>query len=144
MSIAENFDTDQVAQCAERIRRSILTLHVQPDGDARRLMGMEISWPDVMDERALIDQIMDRPRVRRFSPNARDISLYLDVLQWLMWLKKQNNGGRDFKVIWARAFGTPWWKLAQRFGRSERTVQRWYDGAVTRLWMEFWQDHFSV
>jgi transposase len=40
---------------------------------------------------------------------------------------------RSRKIIWMRAFGVSWWRIGDRFGRSERTVQRWYDEAIAAI-----------
>jgi hypothetical protein len=32
-----------------------------------------------------------------------------------------------------RAFGVSWWKIGDRFGRCERTVQRWHDDAIAAI-----------
>lgn len=57
-------------------------------------------------------------------------------MKWLCAHRRKNNGQRDFKLLLARARGVPWWKLSAKFGRSERQVQRWLDGAVTDIYLD--------
>jgi hypothetical protein len=77
-------------------------------------------------------------RPPKFTPTPRDVSNMLPVLAWLCWIRQQpGHGNRDFKLLAARARKAPWWKLAQRFGRCERTIQRWFDGAVAQVYDRF-------
>lgn len=79
-------------------------------------------------------------RAARFRPTPEQIGRAPEVLAWLAWLKRQNDGARDVKIIVGRAHGVPVWKLAQRMGRSDRTIQRWQDGAVAAIVNRFWRE----
>lgn len=124
-----------IARCATLLERALKTLRALPDNDRRAITN---SWPDfVRDPLDAYGYTEARPP--RFRPTPKDVSVMLEVLARLSWLDRQvtSDGPRDVKIIVARAYGSPWWRLAQRFGRSERTVQRWHDGAVTRIYSTF-------
>lgn len=127
-----------IAACATLIRRSILTLAAMPDRERNWLYHADASrMPAPV--RSFFDAYSpDRsPRVRRFRPTPRDIDRMDRGLAMVCWLGAQRNGDRDVKLLWARAFDAPWWKLAQRFGRSESTIRRWYDGAIASIYSAF-------
>ncbi len=73
----------------------------------------------------------------RFVPTPTDIDRYLDVLAWLSWLGRQNDGKRNVQIITARAYGSPLWKLAQRFGKSDETIRRWEADAFDTIAQQF-------
>ena len=125
-----------VARCAELLRRAVLTHDVLPDTTAGKVAARATSWPETVKEsdEAYGYEPAKRPR---FRPTPRDVSNLLPVMAWICWLEQGHNGERDAKIIMSRARRAPWWKLAQRFGRSERTVQRWYDGAVAAIYGHF-------
>lgn len=126
--------------CERLVERSILTLAAVPDPDSRYRRGAISSMPEPVRRAVEAYNIEETPRVRRFVPSRADHDRYLEVLEWLNWLAGENDGKRDLKIVWLRAFGVPYWKIAQRFGRSDRTVQRWHDGAVARLFRRYWRD----
>lgn len=68
-------------------------------------------------------------------PDPRAIDRSLEVLGWLQWVSH-----RDRDVLWARGKGVHWYKLAGRYQRAERTIQRWHVSAaryiVLRLALE--------
>jgi hypothetical protein len=121
--------------CSELLRRSILTLAALPDREKAWLSSPRSSMPDYVQEASAYAS--EAPRVRRFQPSPEDIGRYLDVLAWLSWLGRQNDGARDVKIITARTFGTPMWKLAERFGRSDETIRRWEIAAIDRVAHQF-------
>ena len=123
-------DKEGVARCATLLRRAILTNDALPDRYRQR------TWPDYI--RAPGDAYgYSEVRPPKFRPSPRDVSNMLPVMDWLCWLGEKTNGGRDVKLVMARARGVPWWRLAQRHGRSERQVQRWFDGAVAAIYGRF-------
>lgn len=124
--------TDGAARCAELLRRAILTHDALPGGDIVSVTR----WPEIIRDAQEAYGYGDT-RPPRFSPTPRDVSNLLPVMAWLCWLEQEYNGQRDVKIIMSRARRAPWWKLAQRFGRAERTVQRWYDGAVAAIYGRF-------
>ncbi len=125
--------------CAELLRRSVLTLAALPDRDRRHLdAAWRSSLPEPVREASAYGY--EAARAARFKPSPKDISRFLEVLAWLTWLEGQHDGRRDVKIIVARAFGCPWWKLAQRFGRSDETLRRWQAGAVAAIAQRFWRE----
>lgn len=125
------------ARCAELLRRAVLTLAALPDRDKRYLASLErSSLPEPLGDDKLAYGY-HAPRTRRFKPTPADISRCLDVLSWLTWLESQPGGDRDVKIIVAKAFGAPMWRIGQQFDRSEQTIRRWYDGAVMLAALKF-------
>ena len=123
-------EKEGVAHCATLLRRAILTNDALPDRYRQK------TWPDYI--RAPEDAYgYSQVRPPKFRPSPRDVSNMLPVMDWLCWLGGQTNGGRDAKLVMARARGVPRWRLAQRHGRSERQVQRWFDGAVAAIYGRF-------
>lgn len=125
---------EDVAACARLLDRAIRTLRALPDRERPR--DLKNGWPDVVRD-ARDAYGYTEASAPRFTPTPHDVEIYLDVLGWLTWLEQQNDGKRDAKVIVARACGFPWWAIGARFGRDPRTIQRWYDGAVTRVYSAF-------
>ena len=68
------------------------------------------------------------PTARRPPPTGEAIDRMLPTLDWLRFTDK-----RGRKLIWARAFGETWWKIAGRFGRSDETARRWYMAALSAI-----------
>ncbi|HWJ71883.1 MAG TPA: DUF6362 family protein [Kaistia sp.] len=111
------------------LKRAILTLAAQPDREHGWLNSQRSSMPEPVRE-AVESFGWQAARAARFTPSPVDIDRYLDVLDWLSWLGRQNDGKRNVQIITARAFGAPLWKLGQRFGKSEETVRRWENDAL--------------
>jgi hypothetical protein len=126
--------------CERLVERSILTLAAVPDPDARYRRWWVSSMPEPVRRAVEAYNIEEAPRVRRFVPSRADHDRYLEVLGWLNWLAAGNDGPRELKIVWLRAFGVPYWKIAQRFGRSDRTIQRWHEAAISRLFRRYWID----
>ncbi|WP_323181239.1 DUF6362 family protein [Kaistia dalseonensis] len=83
-------------------------------------------------------------RAARFSPEPKDIDHYLDVLAWLSWLGRQNDGARNVRIITARAFGTPTWKLAAKFGKHDETIRRWENAAIDDIVRQFHEEIVKI
>ena len=124
---------DGLARCSLLIKRAVLTHDSLPRAIRHQALA---SHPDVIQETADAYGYTDI-RPSKFNPTPRDISNWLPVFGWLCWIRGTNNGGRSYKVLVCRARNVSWWKLAQRFGRSERTVQRYHDGAVSQIYNQF-------
>lgn len=111
------------------INEAIRTLCALPD---RTPVYARVTWwPETLREaadvwaNAVAQGGYERMRPGPSRPSGDAIDRMLPVLDWL-----RNLDDRARAVIWARAFGVPWWKLASRFGRSEDTVQRWHRSAI--------------
>lgn len=124
----------EIAETGERLRRAILTLADETiKGEPRE--GR--SWPEIVREVSKMDYAAEAS-VRRFEPTPLDIDLMLPTWDWLTWLKNRPNTGEQwFKIVVARAYETPWWKLAGRAGKSEKTMHRRYEEAIIKVWGQF-------
>jgi hypothetical protein len=134
---------DRAAGCAKAwllIRRAILTHDALPNSRRQSLVStIEI----VREFQEAYGYNEARPP--RFTPEPRDVSNMLPVLAWLCWIRQQpGHGNRDFKLLAARARKAPWWRIAQRFGRCERTIQRWFDGAVAQVYDQFEREIWAM
>lgn len=129
-------DKEGIAYVMHRVERAILTLNALPDREAGWLYNQGGAWPDVLQS---VNEAYGYSEARppKFRPRPKDIDEMQEALSWLCWLKRQNDGQRDFKIVFARAFGAPWWKLAARYGKAERTVKRWHEGAFVKMWAKF-------
>lgn len=108
-----------------------------PDREARFLRGPGTAWPDAVRE-VTEAYGYEAARARRFQPTQTDVGRYLDVLAWLTWLNRRGHEGRrGVNLIVARAFGSPLWKLASRFGRSDDTIRRWEAKAIASITVQF-------
>jgi hypothetical protein len=124
---------DGAAKAWVLITRAILTHDALPNSRRQSLVAQVEIVRDFQEAYGYSDA-----RPPRFTPTPRDVSNMLPVLAWLCWIRQQpGHGNRDFKLLAARARKAPWWKLAQRFGKCERTVQRWFDGAVAQVYNRF-------
>lgn len=133
----EHAHKDGIGKLATLLERSILTLRALPDNERRFLYVVENSWPDILSDPSTGYGYTDI-RPPKFEPLPYDVQNYLTVLDWFTWLENQNNGKRDAQIITARAYNTPWWRLASQFSRDQRTVKRWYEGAVTAIYGRFY------
>lgn len=123
-------------QAAEAlVRRAILTLAAVPDREHGWLNTVRSSMPEPV--REAVESFGWQAAKARFQPTPTDLDRYLDVLGWLSWLGRQNDGKRNVQIITARAFGAPLWKLAQRFGKSDETIRRWEAAAFDDIAREF-------
>lgn len=121
---------------ANLLRRAILTLAVASDPDRRWQTGPRCAMPDTLRE-AVESYGYQAPRAARFQPTPRDFSRYMEVLEWLAWLRRQHGGEREARILIARAFGTPRWRLGQRFGKSDETLRLWEAAAVSKITLQF-------
>ncbi len=117
---------ERLEEAADALRR--LAIRVGP-------RGIRSSWPDIVREAAaefaLAVQRGGRYRdmeAQPIPPSAKEIDRMDEALAWLGYLDP-----RGRKVVWARVNGAPWWRIAQRYRKSERTVQLWFKGALTRI-----------
>lgn len=126
-------DVEGAARCCELVRRAVLTHDALPPVRGPRLSQMRWETRDEFHE--AYGYHPEAPR-RNFRPTPRDVSNMLTVLGWLMCLRRDTTRGgpRDFKLLTSRARNVGWGKLAARFGKCERTVQRWHDAAVAQLY----------
>ncbi len=85
------------------------------------------SWPAIPDDPDEIsDRAPSRPHVT--PPRARAISELDRVLPWLGALD-----GADRRVVWARAAGLSWPRLAREFGITVGQARYQWDSAIDRI-----------
>lgn len=125
-------DKEKLAETAELCRRAILTITHLPDREAKWLRVQTSTLQTIRSlEEAYGYEEVKRPK---FVPTAKDVDRCLEVMGWLAQLKASPHPGkRDFHIIWSRAFGCPWHKLAGKYGRADKTVQRWYEHAIAEI-----------
>lgn len=91
--------------------------------------GYRSYWPTIV--RSAWESYLDpdgkpqEARLRRPAPSGRAIDRMDQAIAWFALLD-----ARDRKLVWAWANGAAWWRLADRWGRNERTLRRWLDGAL--------------
>ncbi len=68
-------------------------------------------------------------------PTKADLGRYMEVLDWLTWLKRQGEfGDRGARIVAGRAFGSSFWRIAKRqYGVSDDTLRRWEVAAITTI-----------
>jgi hypothetical protein len=128
---------------AALLRNAVRTDAALPDRERRWLSGPRCSLPDVMPDPGAYDSEGardDAKRAARFRPSKQDVERCPVVMGWLAWLKRQNDGRRDVKIIIRRAFGTPLWKIAADFGRSDDTIRRWEGAAIAAIVNRYWRE----
>jgi hypothetical protein len=139
--------SELIARAHVLLKRAVLTLTALPDRELRYLCGPKSPMPEPLPDPALAydsDAAKDEvARAIRFRPTPKDVSRYLTVWQWIMWLKRQGEEGETgVRLIIHRAHSQRGWKAIARrthLGRSEDTVSRWYQNAVARIAVQFWQ-----
>jgi hypothetical protein len=126
-------DRDAPNVVAARLYEAIRTLAALPDRERGWLLGMRSAWPTPIPEfwqefgRA-VEQGRRALNLRPPAPTPEAIDRMLPTLQWLAWI-----GEAERRIVWSRAFGVPWWLIAARFGKSEKTVQRRHDQAMNLI-----------
>ena len=66
--------------------------------------------------------------VRPAAPRGQEIDDAWEAVDWLGYLSYS-----DHRLVWFWAKGAPWWKIAQRYGRSESAMQRRMRYAIERI-----------
>jgi hypothetical protein len=127
----DHLEAEGAARTWDLIRRAVLTHDALPEKTYTVLVVRYDIVREMADAYGYTDE-----KPPKFKPTPRDVSNMLPVWYWLTDLKRQTGtGSRDFKLLVARARGVRWWKLAQRWGKCEKTVQRWHDAAVCWVYL---------
>lgn len=117
----------------ERCHRAVLTLCSMPSTER---LGFASQWAVGDIVRKASDAYGYEIARRRFRATPKDVGDYLTVMS-AMALYRQHalKGDRDFRIIWARAFETPWWRIKEELELpgAERTFSRWQDRAVEEI-----------
>ncbi len=105
----------------ERIHEAVDTLARVPAPTMRRRLS---SWPDyIPDSREAYGYSGFRPPR---SPAAPDAITRLDeTLGWLRWLPRDAQ-----HILWSRASGLSWPKIARFAGKAPNTCRAWYLAAL--------------
>jgi hypothetical protein len=120
-----------LAAIEARLFEAVRTLTFLPDRERAYLQDLRSFWPaTVRDPWEEFSVAVARGRyaaikVKPPAPTPAAIDRMLPTLSWLGWLDED---GR--KLVWLRAFGISWWRIAAKMGRSERTAQRRYEQAL--------------
>jgi hypothetical protein len=99
-----------------RMREAAWTVRGMPAPDAkvkRALKGGRTPWPECV--RATWDAGLDGLIVK---PSPVAITKAEEAAEWLLWLPELER-----RVVWARAQGVKWWRIAAAVGSSERTCE---------------------
>lgn len=126
----EEYD-DVLREMRSRVKRAFLT-GAALSGERR--LGFPTKWAlgDVV--RDFNDAYGYTVQKRKFIPTPKDVSDFLPVMGAIAHYRTHDvHGKRDFKILFAKAFDMPTWRLADQFGASERTIQRWQDVAVEKI-----------
>jgi hypothetical protein len=125
--------SEGTVRCWTFIQRAVLTHDALPAATRKAYLTSDLKIiHDPMEAYGWSDQ-----RPARFQPSARDVTNWLPVYGWLCWLATQKHGKTGCKILECRARSVPWWKLSQRVSRSEKTVRRYFDGAVAQVYTRF-------
>lgn len=119
---------------ADRLHEAIRTLSALPDRERQFLRARLTQWPSLAPTASELFAVLaprggeGEPRPQSKPPTTEQVDKMLPTLAWLTWLDRSAR-----QVVLARAHRVSWWKLAARFGVSERSVQRWHSEAMARI-----------
>ena len=88
--------------------------------------GYRSSMPDIVRAASALYALSGDVTVA--APRGAEIDRAWEVMDWLSCLER-----RDQQIVWARATGAAWWKLSQRYNKSVRQLQRWFNDALERM-----------
>ena len=147
LKINQPITLDEVAL---RLDEAFRTLGALPGPDARFTSALRAKWPDLMRTpmeqwATALEQVVvevgrqveedktaargfDPPPERKPRPSAKAIDRMIPTLGWLQWLHL-----RQRRLIWLRAKGWPWWRVAGRLRVDEKTAEDWYWMAISRI-----------
>jgi hypothetical protein len=112
-------DLEDLLQQAARIEAML------PDFDRQKLK-IKGSWPDYLYD--LDDRKDQEPEKMRLSATAKQLDILDDGLKYLNFLGIRNNNRTIYgkKIIWARAKGISYRKIAYIAGIPPKTCEYWY------------------
>lgn len=102
-----------------RLHRAIKTLFSVKDPD-RRFRAGRPGWPETFDPNDYATHC-----IARFAPSREDLDRYLDDLDLLKGLPKE-----DWSVLVSRAFGASYFRMAVNWGRSDEYWRKRYLGII--------------
>jgi hypothetical protein len=109
----------RLAEAADALRR--LNMHgIKPS-------GLRSQWPDIV-HRTEDAYGWTAERMRPPRPSPAQITRMDEAIGWLLWLDAEER-----KLVWARSMGLSWRKIEDLDGRSVRTLQNLFTGALRRI-----------
>jgi uncharacterized protein DUF6362 len=109
----------RLAEAADALRR--LTMNgIKPS-------RLRSQWPDIV-QRAEEAYGWTAERMRPPRPSPAQITRMDEAIGWLLWLDAEER-----KLVWARSMGLSWRKIEDLDGRSVRTLQTLFAGAMRRI-----------
>ena len=117
----------EMAEVITRLNEAASVLRRLPEG-GRYEHPYLTSWPDIKSDPNTAYGYED-VKVKPPTPSPAAIQRMEEVLTWLQLVPAEHR-----RLLWFRAEGWPWRKLARQFGCGRRQVKmRWRDGVVS-LW----------
>lgn len=110
-------------QVAQRFEECVATLRKLPE---ERSLGYVSYWPEIKyDQRELARQEAQPIRLRA-TPDQ--ITRMEETMSWVSWI---NHGER--KLVWLRAYRTPWRAISRETGFPRTSAQRYWRGALIKI-----------
>ena len=120
-----------MGELRKRVFRAFLTAGALP---GERRIGFPSDWALGAIVREAEEAYGYTTLRRKFQPTPKDVSDFLPVMGAIAYYRTNSpHGQRNYKILMARAFEVPWWRLADQFRVSERTLERWQDRAVEEI-----------
>lgn len=108
---------------AARFEESVETLYKLPKGQH---LGYANYWPEIKYERReLLRQALPGNRLLA-TPNQ--ITRMEETFTWITWIEQDER-----KLVWARAYRTPWRLIARKTGVPKTSAQRYWQGALLKI-----------
>ncbi|WP_027853060.1 DUF6362 family protein [Marinobacterium litorale] len=110
-------------QVAQRFEECVTTLRKLP---GERSLGYASYWPEIRYEpRELARQ---EPGPLRLKATPEQVTRMEETLSWISWV---NRGER--RLIWLRAYRTPWRAISRETGFPKTSAQRYWEGALLKI-----------
>lgn len=110
-------------QVAQRFEECVATLRKL---SGERSLGYVSYWPEIKyDQRELARQEAQPIRLRA-TPDQ--ITRMEETMSWVSWI---NHGER--KLVWLRAYRTPWRAISRETGFPRTSAQRYWRGALIKI-----------
>ena len=101
---------------AERFEECVWVLNRLPDGGGSRYAAY---WPEIIYSK---DELRRQPkRHLRLRPLPDAIDRMEETLQWIQWVSEDYR-----KLVWLRAYGTPWREIARKTGLAPTSAKRYW------------------
>ncbi len=111
---------DYLAEAADTLRRLPMDRSARP-------AQLRAGWPEVVHSYAEAGT-NEAPELRISPPDPIAIARLDRVLEWMLWIPEDSR-----LIVSARAHGLSWPRIAERDGRSERTLRYRYEDAIDAI-----------